>query len=202
MGRLRPDSARPVNSTIEGHAAKSTRITSLTLTYVEALLRALFFPRQKRQNPQPVANKAALAACLRSIRPTTGETRGRRLQGRYGSGSVEMMLPDPTSESRYRRQHGDHRQDRLQMQGSIVYAPLAKRPRKNRLILSEAISQIRRLNIPLLIACNSRAGARPDHPISGAAREQRRTQRGRRQIKCLHFIAVSSLFAGAVYGFA
>jgi hypothetical protein len=54
MGRLRPDSARPVNSTIEGHAAKSTRITSLTLTYVEALLRALFFPRQKRQNPQPV----------------------------------------------------------------------------------------------------------------------------------------------------
>jgi hypothetical protein len=51
---LRPDSARPVNSTIEGHAAKSTRITSLTLTYVEALLRALFFPRQKRQNPQPV----------------------------------------------------------------------------------------------------------------------------------------------------
>jgi hypothetical protein len=84
------------------------------------------------------------------------------------------------------------------MQGSIVYAPLAKRPRKNLLILSEAISQIRRLNVPLL----SRAGARPDHPISGAAREQRRTQRGRRQIKCLHFIAVSSLFAGAVYGFA
>ena len=28
----------------------------MTLTYVEALLRALFFPRQKRQNPQPVAH--------------------------------------------------------------------------------------------------------------------------------------------------
>jgi len=60
MGRLRPDSARPVNSTIEGHAAKSTRITSLTLTYVEALLRALFFPRQKRQNPQPVGRMAPI----------------------------------------------------------------------------------------------------------------------------------------------
>src|SRR5271169_2266505 len=57
-----------------------------------------------------------------------------------------------TSESRYRRPHGGHRQDRLQTQGSIVNAPLAKRPRKNPLVLSEAVSQIRRVNVPLLIA--------------------------------------------------
>jgi hypothetical protein len=31
----------------------------LTLTYVEALIRALFVPRQKRQNPQPVAGYSA-----------------------------------------------------------------------------------------------------------------------------------------------
>ena len=61
---MRPDSARPVNSTIEGHAAKSTRITSLTLTYVEALLRALFFPRQKRQNPQSVVLFTQSAFCF------------------------------------------------------------------------------------------------------------------------------------------
>jgi hypothetical protein len=37
-------------------------------------------------------------------------------------------------------------------QGSIVYAPLAKRPRKNPLVLSEAVSQIRRVNVLLLMA--------------------------------------------------
>ena len=59
QGPIAPDSVRPVNSTIEGHAAKSTRITSLTLTYVEALLRALFFPRQKWQNPQRVDRQSS-----------------------------------------------------------------------------------------------------------------------------------------------
>src|SRR5271166_3476214 len=56
-----------------------------------------------------------------------------------------------TSESGYRRPHGGHRQGRLQTQGSIFYAPLAKRPRKNPLVLSEAVSQIRRVNVLLLI---------------------------------------------------
>jgi hypothetical protein len=40
---LRPNSARSVNSTIEVQDAQSTKIKSLTLTYVELLLRALLF---------------------------------------------------------------------------------------------------------------------------------------------------------------
>jgi len=51
MGRLRPDSARPVNSTIEGHAANLRELHHFDIDLRRSLAPRVVLPRQKTAKP-------------------------------------------------------------------------------------------------------------------------------------------------------